>query len=394
MRVTTVDDGRMRELEIDWVRAVDLALLPGGPLRLAFQPIVDLRRGVVAGYEVLARFDLDDHPRAPLPWLAAATQQGRLGELERSIAALALSSRRLLPQNTFMSLNLSAGVLAEVETTRLFTAAGDLRGLVVELTEHDRVLDYDALNVALAPTLAAGAMLAVDDAGAGYASLGHVLALRPSFVKLDRSLVTDLDREPSRHAAVAAIGALAGELDGWLVAEGIERQGELDALVDLGVPLGQGWHLGRPELDMRPAPRDVAVALQARTDQGDAYRPVGPLVQEVQVRPLSPSQQRELARRAAVGPAGVPEPAILVDDLGAPVALEVGGRLAPGTRPMRVMPEDSLPDVALRAAGRPAPERLLPLICCDELGRPLGLLSVDRIAHALGRADDAGGAAS
>lgn len=386
--MTRVDDGRMRELEIDWERAIDLALLPGGPLRLAFQPIVDLRRGVVAGYEVLARFDLDDHPRAPLPWLAAATQQGRLGELERSIAALALASRRLLPANTFMSLNLSAGVLVEAETSRLFTAAGDLRGLVVELTEHDRVLDYDALHVALAPTLAAGAMLAVDDAGAGYASLGHVLALRPSFVKLDRSLVTDLDREPSRHAAVAAIGALAGELDGWLVAEGIERQGELDALVDLGVPLGQGWHLGRPELDMRPTPRDVAVALQARTDEGASYRPVGPLVQEVVVRPLSASQQHELARRAAVGPAGVPEPAILVDELGVPVALEVGGRLAPGTKPMRVMPEDSLPDVALRAAGRPTPERLLPLICCDELGRPLGLLSVDRIAQALGRADD------
>lgn len=106
------------------------------------------------------------------------------------------------------------------ELAEIFAAAGDLSRVVLEVTEQTKVADYGALEAALRPVRAAGALVAVDDTGAGYASLRHVLALSPDFVKLDRSLVANLHREPRRAAAVSAIGALAAELDAAVVAEG------------------------------------------------------------------------------------------------------------------------------------------------------------------------------
>lgn len=379
-------DGRLGP-ELDWARAIDLALHDGGPLRLAFQPIVDLRRGVIAGYEVLARFDLDGHPPAPLPWLAAAAEHGKLVELEQAILSIALASRRHLPGNTFLSVNLSAGVLLQVSTSRLLLAAGDLRGLVVEITEHERVLDYDALRTAFAPAAKAGAMLGVDDVGSGYASLGHVLTLRPSFVKLDRTLVMDLDRESHRCAAVAAIGALTDELDGWVVAEGIERRGELDALARLGVPLGQGYFLGRPAREMSTLPRELAALIRDRPHVGHGACRIGAVVEDVVTRLEGADSEAALTMPAGWGGPTAPATTIVIVDAdGAPTALEIDGAVAAGgRRPMCVLADEHVADVALRAVGRAADERLLPIVCCDDQGNVEGFIAMDRLVDALAR---------
>lgn len=442
---------------IDWIGAVDQALFAPDGIRLAFQPIVDLRRATVAGYEVLARFDVPGLPSAPMPWLTAARDQGRLAALEQTVLVKALEARCRLGPNVFLSVNVSAGVLLESTTAALFAGAGDLRGVVIEITEHDRVLDYDALRDAFAPTREAGAMLGVDDAGAGYASLGHVLALRPEFVKLDRALVADLDHEHGRRAAVAAVGALAGELDGWLVAEGIERAGELDALVSLDVPLGQGYILGRPEHELADVPAEVVAQLRTATLRRRDDQPVRSLVQDVPMRPADAgwaSLLEEAAAAAAPADAGwpagggglgnidgewqgptsglgqpeagwpdrdaglgsvdagwpgvadssagalavpplgadrpgttaVPPVVVLVDEHGAPVALELDGRPAAwGPRPMTVLAGEPVSEVALRCTNRPAEERLLPVVCCDGRGRALGMVTVDALLHALAR---------
>ncbi|WP_051472214.1 EAL domain-containing protein [Patulibacter minatonensis] len=384
---TTADPG------LDWSRALDLVGCPDGPVRLAFQPIADLRRGVVAGYEVLARFDLDGYPPYPLPWLAAAEREHRLGDLERAILAKALRVRPQLPANTFLSVNVSAGVMLETATSEVLAAGGDLRGLVVEITEHERVLDYDALRTAFASTASAGALLGVDDVGAGYASLGHVLALRPAFVKLDRALVTDLDHEPHRRAAVAAIGALTDELDGWLVAEGIERRGELEVVAELEVALGQGYLLGRPGPEAGDLAPEVADLVRHLGDHEHVALPVGRLVRETPMREVDDAEMRAVMRTAngRRSLTGERSHVVLVDDHGAPVGLEVDGELVPGgPRPMCVMPGEDVADVALRAAGRPASERLLPVVCCDALGRAIGVVGVERLTEALARSRTSG----
>ncbi|MSW52435.1 MAG: EAL domain-containing protein, partial [Actinobacteria bacterium] len=181
-----------------------------------------------------------------------------------------------------------------------------------------------------------------------------------------------------------------GELDGWLVAEGIERPGELRSLLGLGVPLGQGYLLGRPAPTMATLPADIAGVLRdGRPGRGGA-RVVSSLVEDAVVRtrrsvPGDPLVGTPHPR--GVAPVAAEAPVVLVDEHGVPVGLEIDGApVATRARPMCVMPGEEVAAVALRATGRPAAERLLPVVCCDELGRPIGVIAVDRLLESLARA--------
>ena len=131
---------------------------------------------------------------------------------------------------------------------RFLEAIGDapVERLVIELTEHERVEDYDSLGEALGRWRARGGRLAVDDAGAGFASLRHTLRLQPDIIKLDITLTRDIDRERAKRALASALISFAEEMGMTIVAEGIETQSELDALLALGVRYGQGFFLARP----------------------------------------------------------------------------------------------------------------------------------------------------
>ncbi len=117
---------------------------------------------------------------------------------------------------------------------------------MLELTEHDEIEDYRALAAALAPLRERGVRVAVDDTGAGFASMRHVLALMPDLIKLDISLVRGIDTDVSRQALAAALTAFADSTGAEVVAEGIERQAELDVVRSLNVTYGQGYLLGVP----------------------------------------------------------------------------------------------------------------------------------------------------
>jgi EAL domain-containing protein (putative c-di-GMP-specific phosphodiesterase class I) len=117
---------------------------------------------------------------------------------------------------------------------------------VIEITEHARVDNYDELTYALDNLRAHGARIAVDDAGAGYASLQHILRLRPEIIKLDLTITRNVDSDPIRRALTAALVGFAREIGASIVAEGIETADEVNTLKHLGVPSGQGYHLGYP----------------------------------------------------------------------------------------------------------------------------------------------------
>ena len=216
------------------------AVLAGRSFHPVFQPVVDLRTGRVEGYEALTRFD-----DGVLPGVRFA-EAGRLGmghALERATLTAALDAAAVLERDAWLSVNVSATFLVGDGVEGVLDVTD--RPLVIELTEHERIDDYGAVREAV-ERIRPAVHLSVDDAGAGFASLGHILALRPSFVKLDQSWLRTIEVDPARQALVAGLGHFAARTGCRLVAEGIETEEELAVVRELGVHLGQGYLLGRP----------------------------------------------------------------------------------------------------------------------------------------------------
>ena len=230
--------GELREKR----EAVEERLRAG--MRIVYQPIVDLRDDAVAGLEALARFD-GDPPKGPDVWFRDAAQVGLATELELAAINRALEPFDELPADAFLSLNISP---ASAMSSQFFQAieGRDTARLVIEVTEHAQVGDYARLADRLKSFRAGGGRLAVDDAGAGFASLHHILALGPDIIKLDISLTRNIDSDGARRALATAMISFAVEIGASMVAEGIETEAECETLKELGVSHGQGYFLGRP----------------------------------------------------------------------------------------------------------------------------------------------------
>jgi EAL domain-containing protein (putative c-di-GMP-specific phosphodiesterase class I) len=226
----------------------------GEGLAMAVQPIVDVHTGSVHAYEALARFA--GSTEGPLHWFSMAAALGERDALERACLRAALELFGERPAGVNLSVNLSAPVLLDPLTLQMLDEQRDLRGLIVEITEETLVQSDKELRTVIAPLQERGACLAVDDMGAGYSGLRQITTVHPSYLKLDRSLISGIDHDSDRAALVGALVGYSKQVGSLLVAEGIEHSAELRVLGELGVPLAQGFYTGRPG---RPWP-DVRVA--------------------------------------------------------------------------------------------------------------------------------------
>lgn len=234
---------------------IEAVLEDPSTLSVAHQPFVDLATGQIDGWEALARFAGPPH-RSPSEWFEDAWEVGLGFELELLATQRSLLTLSLLRPSHLLALNVSPAVAADPRLAQLL-GGGSLSRLVLEITEHAPVHDYEALFQALLPLRQRGLRLAVDDAGAGYAGLRHILRLSPNLIKLDMELTQGIEGDRARTALASAMIAFASEIDAEIIAEGIETEGELSALKALGVQMGQGYHLGRPTLI---APHDMPSA--------------------------------------------------------------------------------------------------------------------------------------
>ena len=220
-----------------------------------FQPIVELRSGLIVGHEALTRFEDGRRPDLVFGFAASA---GVGIELEVATLREALLASAALPSDTYLNLNVSPDFIRSREMKGLL--AGATRPIALELTEHAVIDDYDQLREDL-KFLGSNVRLAVDDAGAGYASLRHILELKPDFVKLDIALVHRINRDAARQALIAGIGYFATRRRIRLVAEGIETAAELRTITELGIWYGQGYLLGRPRDARGTEPWPIRVIL-------------------------------------------------------------------------------------------------------------------------------------
>jgi EAL domain-containing protein (putative c-di-GMP-specific phosphodiesterase class I) len=230
-----------------------------GPV-VVLQPIVDLATGARVGAEALSRFPAQ-WGLAPDAAFAEAHSVGLGHELE--LLALQRAAEHLDEIGGYVAMNVSPATLLLPQTIEAVSAL-PVERVLLELSEHDPVEDYDELGEALEPLRHRGMRLAIDDVGAGFSSLRHIVLVRPDVIKLDRSIVHGLADDDVLATLVRSLVEFGHAAEATVVAEGIEDAREAAAARTLGVDHGQGWHFGRPgpACDLAPASRTGDPALR------------------------------------------------------------------------------------------------------------------------------------
>ena len=226
---------------LEWSRI--RSLLDDEEVNVEFQPVFDLADNRVVSMEALARF-WREPMRSPADWFAEANEVGLGAELELAAIEAALERLSEFPSDIALAINVSPATELHPRFFELVLGIADR--LIIEITEHAQVEDYEELAEALAPLRACGARLAIDDVGAGFASLRHILRLEPDIVKLDLTLTHEIARDPAREALAWSLVRFAEGIDATITAEGIESPEDLAVLRSLGVAYGQGFYLARP----------------------------------------------------------------------------------------------------------------------------------------------------
>lgn len=221
-----------------------LSVIESLDFEIAYQPIYDLTLKRVVGYESLSRFHAVPYTSPDL-WFKEAANVG-LGEVLENLATQkALKNLERLPPEVYLSINTSPDYIINGSVGKLLEHVPGNR-IVLEITEHARISNYDVLRAALLPLRERGIRLAIDDAGAGYASFQHILELKADIIKLDISLIHNINTDCARRALTTAIITFANNTGCEIVAEGIETEEEFETLSKLGARNAQGYFIGRP----------------------------------------------------------------------------------------------------------------------------------------------------
>jgi diguanylate cyclase (GGDEF)-like protein len=236
------------------------------------QPIVDLRTGEIVAVESLARFTAEPS-LPPNVWLEAAEHAGLRIAMEHQLLRAAVALLRSIPGHIALNVNLSPAAAMDPALADVLDGV-PLDRLILEITDHRQLDDYEPLSEALSPLRTSGLRLAVDDSGNGLTSLQQFAQLAPSFMKLNRRLTRNIDRDPTKHALAFALTAFAAQIGSAIVAEGLETEAELQTLRTLGALLGQGYLLAHPrpldELNL-DAPLSLPASRHGAAAEGPSF---------------------------------------------------------------------------------------------------------------------------
>lgn len=321
-------------------------------LQVVVQPLVNLKTGAVAGWEVLTRTP-DELDLSPSELFAAAAGMGVGADLHVIAVRAALTLRDSLPDGAFLTMNVDPHAVVSGHVQSLLRGQLDLSGLIIELVESAWPTDPTALLSTLGDLRALGARIAVDDVGAGYSGLSQLMAVRPELIKLDKSLIQNLPNDPAAKALVTAVSLLSGSLDAWIAVEGIEDSDQLQAVFDLGIPLAQGYLFGRPaqawpQVDTSLVKGLLHADVVRARDVADLMRP--PALEE-----------------------------LITDDRGRPARVRMPTGAGDHTQHpvMAVAPSTTVTQALTRAVQREPGHRFAPLVVTSPLGLPLGLVDIE-----------------
>ncbi len=208
-----------------------------------YQPIYELRTGDLLAVEALSRFDAGP-ASSPDLWFAAAHAAGLGTDLELAAIRSAIDGSHELPERVELSVNASPATMADPRLVRMLQSTS--RRITLEVTEHVGVDDYEGFATTIALLRSHGARIAVDDAGAGVASLRHIVQIAPNVIKLDISLTQGVSTSPLRLALATSLIEFAEQTGAQLLVEGVEEVADLRTWVHLGAHAVQGFLVGRP----------------------------------------------------------------------------------------------------------------------------------------------------
>jgi EAL domain-containing protein (putative c-di-GMP-specific phosphodiesterase class I) len=263
---------RIQHMQLEFQnRCMVQELLLGDEVRTVFQPVVDLRTNSVLGFEALSRGPSGTDQQAPLNMFEAAEAAGLVFELDRHCRRTALASCRSLPPDAKLFINMFPASMYDDDWkgTALIEML-DRYGLgpgriVLEISEKKAIENYTLFIDAMKTFTDMGFEVAVDDIGSGYSGLETIARLNPRYLKLDMELVKDIDESYMRRETARIVKAFAEKTEAAVIAEGIERDGELQVVQEMGIEYGQGWLLGRPS-DTFQAPAYVRPASTSETE--------------------------------------------------------------------------------------------------------------------------------
>lgn len=213
-------------------------------LRIVFQPIWSIHENRIRGYEALSRFDTDPY-YPPDVWFSEAAEVGLQEYLELLAFEKALGHLDRIPDDCFLSINASPELILSGAVSRQLMKHSSHR-VIVEVTEHSRIKDYQEFKDAIHLIRRQGAKFAIDDAGAGYASFQAILELDVDVIKLDLSLIRNIHLDIKKQALASALVSYAKYIRAVVVGEGVEYAEEFELLKGLGVDKIQGYYVGKP----------------------------------------------------------------------------------------------------------------------------------------------------
>lgn len=250
-----------------------------------YQPIYDFRTSSTMGWEALARGPEGSSFRSPIMLFETAEELGRLFALEKLCREVAVKNIGTLAEQEKLFLNIHPKTMADPlfspgHTLELLEKANlTPDNIVFEITERHSVQDFDLFYRALDHYRSQGFQIAVDDAGAGYAGLSLIAELQPDYIKLDKSLIDDIHKDPVKRALVETTVTFADKIGSRIIAEGIESKAQAICLKDIGVHCGQGYFLAKPTYP-KPAVSNECKELKTVRDISSSItcsRPVGDL---------------------------------------------------------------------------------------------------------------------
>jgi EAL domain-containing protein (putative c-di-GMP-specific phosphodiesterase class I) len=221
-------------------------------IRTLFQPVIRITDNKIIGYEALSRGPEGTEYEDPYRLFDAAADAGLLFELDRLCKKKALLNARSISPGHKLFINCLPSVVHDPEFRDVYLKSllKELKitpaDIVLEITEREAIENYNLFKEAVLYYSGLGFAIAIDDTGTGYSGLETVVELRPNFIKLDISIVRDIDKNLPKQELIKAIKAFSKELNSTVIAEGIETEEELRTLKEIGINIGQGFLFARP----------------------------------------------------------------------------------------------------------------------------------------------------